>query len=151
MKKIIVSTILLLIPATICSSVCSIRPDSFFSSTIYTVSGIMFSIGLGLIVTFNPSGVKNKQYILALRKNISVVRNDFLIHFGLSTIYYALNQYFSDPKFEIHIHFIVKLSLSWSIYLCLLMIYSAIYFVVNFIEIQKLNNDIFDRINSEQK
>jgi uncharacterized membrane protein len=151
MKRILVSTFLLLIVATFCSSVWAIRPDGFFSSTIYTVSGIMFSIGLGLIVTFNPSGVKNKAYIVALRANIADVRNAFLTHFGLSTVYYVLNQYLSAPEYEIHTHFIIKLSFNWSIFLCLLMLYSAVYFVINFIEIQKLNNDIFDRINSEQK
>lgn len=151
MKRIVVSTILLLMIATFCSSVWAIRPDGFFSSTIYTVSGIMFSIGLGLIVTFNPSGVKNRDYIIALRANIANVRNAFLTHFGLSTIYYVLNQYLSKPKYEIHAHIYVNISFSWSIFLCLLMLFSAIYFVINFIEIQKLNNDIFDRINSEQK
>jgi len=151
MKRIVVSAVLLLVIAILCSSVWALRPDGFFSSTIYTVSGIMFSIGLGLIVTFNPSGVKNKEYILALRENIADVRNAFLTHFGLSTVYYVLNQYLTNPKYEIHAHIVVNISFSWSIFLCLLMIYSAIYFIINFIEIQKLNNDIFDRINSEQK
>lgn len=151
MKRIVASTFLLLVIATISSSVWAIRPDGFFSSTIYTVSGIMFSIGLGLIVTFNPAGVKNKDYIRALRANIIDVRNAFLTHFGLSTVYYVLNQYLSDPKYEIHTHFVFNISFSWSIFLCLLMLYSAIYFVINFIEIQKLNNDIFDKINSESK
>ncbi len=151
MKRIAVSTFLLLILATLCSTIWAIRPDGFFSSTIYTVSGIMFSIGLGLIVTFNPSGVKNRDYITALRANIANVRNAFLTHFGLSTVYYVLNQYLSKPQYELHAHLFVDISFSWSIFLCLLMFYSAVYFVINFIEIQKLNNDIFDKINTEQK
>lgn len=151
MKRIVVSTFLLLIFTTLCSSVWAIRPDGFFSSTIYTVSGIMFSIGLGLIVTFNPGGVKNRDYIIALRENIANIRNAFLIHFGLSTVYYVLNQYLSQPKYELHAHFYVNVSFSWSIFLCLLMLYSSVYFVINFIEIQRLNNDIFDRVNAEQK
>ena len=32
-------------------------------STLYNVSGIMFSIGLGLIVSFNLSGIRNREYI----------------------------------------------------------------------------------------
>ena len=111
----------------------------------------MFSVGIGLIVTFNPNGVKNKDYIHALRENIADVRNHFLTHFGLSTIYYTLNQYLSDPKYDIHFHYHTDISLSWSIFLCLLMIYSAVYFVVNFLEIQRLNNEIFDKTNAEQK
>lgn len=34
-------------------------------STLYNVSGIMFSIGLGLIVSFNLSGIRNREYSLS--------------------------------------------------------------------------------------
>lgn len=40
-------------------------------STLYNVSGIMFSIGLGLIVSFNLSGIRNREYIKEIRKNIA--------------------------------------------------------------------------------
>lgn len=42
-------------------------------STLYNVSGIMFSIGLGLIVSFNLSGIRNREYIKEIRKNIHSV------------------------------------------------------------------------------
>lgn len=150
MKKIVLSSFILLVIAVITSTVWDVRPDSFFSSTIFTIAGIMFSVGIGLIVTFNPSGVKNKQYIRELRVSIMHVRNSFLMHFGLLTVYYILNQYLSDKKYELHLNYITEISFSYSIFLCLLMLYSSIFFVVNFIEIQRLNNDIFDTINKEQ-
>ncbi|QJT80406.1 hypothetical protein C0557_10090 [Kosakonia sp. MUSA4] len=149
MIKKIVSVLIIMLVTLFASTVWTIRPDSFFASTVYTVAGIMFSIGLGLIVTFNPSGVKNPAYLKSIRRNISDVRDSFLIHFGLTTLYYITNQYVA--KFERVINFkdFISLHFSASIFLCLLMIYSSIYFIVNFIELQKLNNDIFDVVNRE--
>lgn len=149
MRKIALSSILILVITIFASSVWDIRPDSFFSSTIFTIAGIMFSVGIGLIVTFNPSGVKNKDYILQLRRNIANIRNSFLMHFGLLSTYFIINQYVADKKFDLHFQYHFDFTFSFSIFFCLLMIYSSIYFVVNFIEIQKLNNDIFDRLNTE--
>ncbi|ELI8291956.1 MULTISPECIES: hypothetical protein [Yersinia] len=150
MKKIALSSFIILVITILTSSIWDVRPDAFFSSTIFTIAGIMFSVGIGLIVTFNPNGIKNKGYLKELRASIMHVRNSFLIHFGLLTVYYILNQYLTDAKYEIHTHYLVELTFSFPIFLCLLMLYSSIFFVVNFIEIQKLNNDIFDAINKEQ-
>lgn len=131
------------------STVWDIRPDSFFSSTIFTIAGIMFSVGIGLVVTFNPGGVKNRDYVRILRQNITSIRNSFLLHFTLLSVYFIINQYVADKKHDIHIHLYYDLTFSFSIFFCLLMIYSSVYFIINFIEIQKLNNDIFDKINNE--
>jgi len=109
----------------------------------------MFSVGIGLIVTFNPSGVKNKDYLRELRSNIQNIRNSFLLHFCLLSVYFIINQYVADKKHDLHIKTPIEITFSFSIFFCLLMIYSSIYFVVNFLEIQKLNNDIFDKLNKE--
>ncbi|ASX25778.1 hypothetical protein [Candidatus Williamhamiltonella defendens] len=147
MIKIVMSSCILLLLAILASSVSNVRPDGFFSSTIFTIAGILFSIGIGLIVTFKPEGVKNKAYIKELRANILHVRNSFLCHFGLLTASYILNQYLSDPKYESHI---IDLTFSFPVFLCLLMLYSSLFFIVNFIAIYKLDNQIFDAVNQEQ-
>jgi len=150
MIKKALSLLAILLITTISSSIWTIRPDNFFSSTIFTIAGIMFAVGMGLIVTFNPNGVKNKIYIKELRKNIRHVRDSFLIHIGLLTIYYIANQYVAGEQHELKIHHPIDLSFSYSILFCLLMIYSAIFFVVNFLEIQRLNNDVFDALYKEE-
>lgn len=150
MRKKVLSFITIIVVTIISSSVWAVRPDSFFSSTIFTIAGIMFAVGMGLIVTFNPNGVKNKNFVLELRNNIKGVRNSFLWHITLLTIYYILNQYVTGDRYELSFDCrVVNVSFSFSIFLCLMMIYSSIFFVVNFLEIQKLNNDIFDVINEE--
>jgi hypothetical protein len=143
--------VLLFILFIIISLVCTLRPDDFFVNTIFTVSGIIFSVGLGLIVTFNIGGVKNKKHIKQLRTNINNVRNSFIIYFFITTVSYILDKYLRDSKIIltfIHIKNF-KIELNWSVFFCLLMLYSIVYYIINFIEIQKLNNDIFDKTNEQ--
>lgn len=131
------------------------RLDDFFMNTIYTVSSIMFSIGLGLIVTFNLQGVKNKTYIKKIRQNLKNVRNKYILYFSISTICLIIDKYFRDMDNTIVKESIIslnltdtfKLSFNIAIFLSLLTFYSIIYFIVNFLTIQKLNEDIFDKLN----
>ena len=149
--KTIIRILFVLILFIITSLACSIHPDDFFVNTIFTVSGIMFSVGLGLIVTFNMGGIKNKKYIKLLRGNIDRVRNSFLKYFLISTVCFTADYYLRQKGLNItainikDTHF----ELNWSVLFCLLMLYSIVYYIINFIAIQKLNNDIFDKANEQ--
>jgi hypothetical protein len=111
----------------------------------------MFSVGLGLIVTFNISGIKNKQHIKQLRTNIDTVRNSFLKYFLVSTVCYILDYYLRQKELNITAVNIKNFQseLNWSVLFCILMLYSIVYYIINFIEIQRLNNDIFDKTNEQ--
>lgn len=147
MIRIVLSTSAIVALTVLASSVWAVRPDGFFSSTIFTIAGIMFSIGLGLIVTFNPTSIKNRAYLKIVRDNITNVRNSFLLHFASSSMCFILNQYLIKEEFSYNVFGKFDIKFSISIFLCLLMIYSSIYFVVNFLQIQKLNNDISDEVS----
>ncbi len=147
--KTTIRILLIIILFIIFSMLCKLTIDIFFVNTIYTVSGIMFSVGLGLIVTFSISGVRNKEHIRQLRTNINKVRNSFLKYFLLTTICYTLNYYLRQMNLiitEVKIKEITII-LNWSILFVLLMLYAIVYYIVNFTKIQNLHNDIFDKIN----
>ena len=148
MKNIIRIGFLVFI-SMVLSMTISIKPDGFFLSTIFTVSGIMFSIGLGLMVTFNITGVKNKDYVNYIRISLTKIRNSFIFYFSLSVLSYILDKYLRDKCCEItNLTFIgINFQINWPILFFVIMFYSIIYFIVNFINIQKLNNDIFDKVN----
>lgn len=150
MKILIRIAIIVTIFFTI-SIVVPIEFDNFFINTIFTVAGIMFSVGLGLIVTFNVGDIKNKSYILKIRDSINGVRNSFLKHFTLVTVCYIFDYYLRQSELDITTLHVFKhyINLNWSILFCLLMIYSIVYFIINFIKIQALNNDIVDKLIKE--
>lgn len=91
--KTAIRFIVVLLLSIIISSVWDTRPDDFFMSTIYTVTGIIFSIGLSLIVMFSLHGLKNKSYINHLRKNLFYIRQSFIVYFSIATICYILDKY----------------------------------------------------------
>ena len=51
--------------------------DSFMN-TIYTISGIMFSIGMGILCTTNPDKIKNIQIYMQVKESILSVRNNYI-------------------------------------------------------------------------
>lgn len=125
------------------------NPSEFFISTIFNVSGIIFSVGLGLIVTFNMNGIKNRSIISSVRANLSTVRNSFILYFAISILAYIINNYLIAKKITTSILSVVnfEVCLYWSLSISAIMLYSIIYFVYNFFKIQKLNEEIYDEIN----
>ena len=121
----------------------------FYMNAFYTILGIMFSIALGLLVTFNLQGLKNASAIAKIRKNIKHVRNSYIKYFFASTILYLAEKFGRD-----HFHGSIKLftvkdftfNFNISIFTLSIIIFSISYFIINFISMQKLNDDLYDEI-----
>lgn len=124
------------------------NPGSGAVSTLYTVSGIMFSIGMSLIVTSSAAGVKNIRIRNGIRKEIHIVRNHFIECFVLISIFYILLYSTADA----HKGFLVfsYFSLKYSHLLTLAIAYSILYFVWNFLAIQRLNYQIEDALDKNE-
>lgn len=124
-------------------------------NTIYTISGIMFSIGMGVICTFNPSGIKNENIYSIIENNIFKVRSSFLFYFALSTIMVITQNIFDlSYRIEVDFDFIdidITIILDAKIFTLVMSIIAIIYYIINFQAIQKLNLDIAKRIIQEEK
>lgn len=114
-------------------------------SSLYNVLGIIFSIGMGLLITFRLDGIKNTSYVRDIRANVGYIRNCFIIYFAISTVIYMFYQKVPAYSYKSYI----DTSLIANQFTTYFLAFSMIYFVVNFLAIQKLNEDIFDRINKE--
>lgn len=130
----------------IIGSICDINVSNDFISTIYQVSGIIFSIGMGLIVSFNITSVKNRTYIKKIRDNIKHIQNIFMIYFAITTILFCCFYIKTEPLVIISKY---KVIFNIQLFITLSIICSIIYFILNFMKIQELNSQIFDRINEE--
>lgn len=142
--------LLIFILALVFSTFININVDDFFIGTIYTVSGIMFSIGISILVTFNLHGLRKQSFINNIRFNINKVRNLFIYYFSLSTFSFIIERYLRKSENNIikiydDSDFIISLNLSFVI--IIVIFYCILYFIFNFLEVQKLNNDIFDKSN----
>ncbi|PRK31960.1 hypothetical protein BV202_01003B, partial [Haemophilus influenzae] len=85
-----------------------------------------------------------------IRRTINNVRNRFFVEFFLITLAYVC---FSTPENWTIIKLIqneeITLKFDIVLYTGTMLILSMPYFMFNFLAIQKLNNDIFDRVNQE--
>lgn len=125
------------------------NPENDAVSTLYTVSGIMFSIGMSLSITFNTSGVKNLRIRKGIRNELRIVRNHFIWCFTVASLLY-MSLYSGLKEFkEFIIHSPVVLK--YSHLLVFTIAYAISFFVWNFLAIQRLNNQIEDALNEHDK
>ncbi len=85
--KIIAQLIVAFFISLLICNIGTYRPSISTLNVLYTVAGILFSVGLGLIITIVPSGVKNPSYIAEIRRAINKVRNRFFIEFFLGLLW----------------------------------------------------------------
>ena len=114
--------------------------DESAANALYTIMGIMFSIGLSLTVISNTTSVKNKEIKRKIRRDIKNTRNHFIFTFLLASATYIM--YIVTPP--VHWQFLDR---SWGI--LLIQGVSIVYFVYNFIAIQKFHEQIEDATTNE--
>lgn len=108
------------------------------ANTLFTIAGIMFSIGTSLVVTINTSGIKNRTIRDGIRFNMKSIRNKFIVSFGFAALIFIIYILFPNLKNEYY-------NKSW--FLLILEAYIIIYFIINFISIQELHEQIEDAIS----
>jgi|SRR5690606_9978508 len=145
--KPVVRDLIVVLFSVLLSMFLNIGVDDFFMGTIYTVSGIMFSIGISILVTFNLHGIKKQSLIDRIRKSLNKARNIFIYYFSVSTVLFVLERYLRESKIhEVLVYknndFSIIINVSFAI--AFLIFYCIFYFILNFLEVQKLNDEIFD-------
>lgn len=113
------------------------------SNTLFTIVGIMFSIGMSIAVTSNTSVVVNKKIRKSLRDEINRIRDLFISCFSIVAFIYVLNIIFTNRTLEVWGYKIFSLE----VFQLLIQLYSITYFIVNFMSLQNLNNQIGDAMN----
>lgn len=149
LKKALLLILAVLLSALV-ATFTEVRVDDAFLNTIYTLAGIMFSIGMGVVCAFNPERIKNNSYLQQVRSDIVKVRGAYIHLFTASSILYLAHQLFPKTRFEhVFMDRVVAVDLpSATIAVCIV---GIIYYIANFLAVQKLNFEITDKINSEAR
>lgn len=138
MNNRVIRFIVVIIITLVISSIAYLSVNDSVLSTLYNVSCIVFSVGMGLIVSFSLNGVREKGYINSIKKNLDNTRSSFIIEFSFVTFFYILYSYI--PNIVIN-----YIRLDWSCFVAVFTVFSICFFVKNFIAIQDLKDDIFER------
>ncbi|WP_307971274.1 hypothetical protein [uncultured Brachyspira sp.] len=103
---------------------------------LFTVIGIVFSVGYSVIIGFSLSGIKNEGYLNSFRKDLNNISIAFIIYFMLSILVYILS------KIDFGLTFI-------NIFCVLTLIYIIIFLIYNFHRLQETKMQIEDRLQKE--
>lgn len=130
----------------------SIPKDAF--NVLYGIVGVLFSVGMSLIIAFTAKDIVNSELKKILRKSMHQVRNNFLWIFFISTLFYVVFSIVGENS-QFSIHFFktesYELTVTFSVSVAVLgiLIYSTIALVSNYMDIQGFYEDIEDRIQNE--
>jgi hypothetical protein len=141
--RIIIAVIFALILSSI-----GMKGDVKVLQSLYTVLGILYSIAMSLIVSFNLTQIRNIAIKKDLRKALRHIRNTITIDFGISSfaLMCGLCMDTSDSSFHIYSYMKIDVLL---LAICIVSI-SIIYDIRNFYAIQKLNDDVVDKVMEEE-
>lgn len=135
---IIVSAILSIITSVLFPHI-SIRNNTV--STLFTIAGILFSVGASLLVTSNASNVPNDKFRRNIRNEISLILRKFLFClFVITTFFIFLDV---EKKMSVRDCFVWHISH----FLLFINLFAIIFFAVNFTKIQSINRRIDDEVN----
>lgn len=148
MKNIIRLTFIVSLSIAI-STLFEARYGKLILTTLYMVSSTMFSIGLCLIMSFNLLKVKNKSILRRIRVELKNIRGSFIFYYLLATSSLILNQYLHIDYFTLTI-LKISLRINFTVLFTNVILFSIFLFIVNFLLLEKLNNDVIDIINKEE-
>jgi len=143
---IFVSIILSIVPLTIPKPVLI---------TLYGVVGIFFSVGMSLIISFNGGTIQNAEYRKEIRGDMHQIRKNFIWIFAICSLLYTIYFVIGDKQdaitTSIQLTSTYTHKLCWSVSLFAFLVYSFVAILSNYIDIQKLYEDIEDKLIQESE
>lgn len=133
-------------------SLIPIQPTDTTLNILYGIIGVLFSVGMSLVIAFNGSNIVNPELKAQLRENMHCVRNNFLFVFFICSVFYVgfslLKEDWKQTDIvkneDIHIY------CTWAMSVLSMLIYSTIALISNYVQIQQFYEDIEDKIHDEQ-
>ncbi|MEI0557810.1 hypothetical protein [Brachyspira intermedia] len=152
MKKILLKLFITLLIISIISSIffyivsfifrIDILIDINILDTLFSVMGIIFSVGYSIIISFSLKGIKNEKYLKKFKNNINNISITLSMYFITSIIIYLISKISILKTLE-------KLYLFITIDFSITMSFFIGYFTYNFYLIQKTKMQIEEQLEKE--
>jgi hypothetical protein len=147
MKRTIIAAIICIVLSLI-----PLQPTEITLNILYGLIGVLFSVAMSLIITFDGSKIRNSDLKKSIRNSIHDTRNNFLVIFAASSIFFVV--YSLLPKSIQHVIWLeigtFKLSSTWSVSILFFLLYTIIVLIYNYIDLQQLYEDIEDKLIEEK-
>ena len=147
MGKIIIRILIAFILAIAISSL-GVRGNTNVLQTLFTVLGIVFSISMSLLVSFNLSKVLNQDIRKELRQRIANTRNFLLVDFIVSTVTLVTALIWTDTQINYTLWHWCDINVYMSA--TVIVAISLFYEIYNFRHLHTLNTNIEDAVIQEE-
>lgn len=148
MKRIIIAALVCVVLSFI-----PLQPTEITLNILYGLIGVLFSVAMSLIIAFDGSKIKNSGLKNDIRSSIHETRDNFLIIFAASSIFFVM--YSLIPKSLQQVTWLEKdsftLSSTWSVSVLCFLLYTIIALIYNYIDLQQLYEEIEDKLTEEEK
>lgn len=147
MYKLIIRIIFSLAVAVLLALI-GVKGNSVVLQTLFTVLGIVFSISMSLLVSFNLSKILNRDIRNGLRQSVIHTRNMLLCDFGTSTLFLFTALIWSQDKlrYDLAEWCIVDIMLIAVVFVAV----SLLYEIYNFRKLHELHCSIEDAVINEE-
>ena len=147
MKRIIIAALVCVVLSFI-----PLQPTEITLNILYGLIGVLFSVAMSLIIAFDGSKIKNSGLKNDIRSSIHETRDNFLIIFAASSIFFVI--YSLIPKSLQQVTWLekdaFKLYSTWSVSVLCFLLYTIIVLIYNYIDLQQLYEDIEDKLTDEK-
>lgn len=122
-------------------------------TTLYTIVGIVFSVGMSLIISVSTRDVKNKEAKKGIRRKIENVTYSYIFSFGLASLLFIILDIRNNvvPEEQPRTIELIRYLVFWkSDFMVLTLCLYILFYIGNFLAIQDMNREIEDRIDKER-
>ena len=139
MKRILVYLAFSIVLAGVLSAFTTISVSDDVLNTIYTVAGVIFSVGMSIAITPKTDKVTKEKIRSSIRASYLAVRNSFMCFFGIGTVLFVVAQVWTIERFP------TGLDMLCAIFILI----SIIHYTYNFVKLQRLGEDVEDQVLKE--
>lgn len=139
MKKLSIYLLISIVLAVVLSLYTRVLMTGDVLDTLYTVAGVIFSVGMSLTVSPKTDGVANETIKKSIRYSYKKIRNSFMYFFCIDTVLYVLTEF----------DFSMCLAAILGNFCAIFLLFSVAYYVYNFYCLQILGEEIEDQVMKE--
>ena len=143
MKRIIIAALVCVVLSLI-----PLQPTEITLNILYGLIGVLFSVAMSLIIAFDGSKIKNSELKKGIRDSIHDTRNNFLIIFAACSIFFVVYSLLPDSMQQVTWmeKDSFKIYSTWSVSVLCFLLYTIIFLIYNYIDLQQLYEDIEDEL-----
>lgn len=139
MKKLTIYLFVSIVLAVVLSLYTRVLMTGDVLGALYTVAGVIFSVGMSLTVSPKMDGVANETIKKSIRYSYKKIRNSFMYFFCIGTVLYVLTEF----------DFSMRLAAILGNCCAIFLLFSVGYYVCNFNCLQMLGEKIEDQAMKE--